>query len=464
MPFSWRSERSSGSPVPLVGCTKSRAQMPDRLAEASRPSAAASAAHERDLAHLADLLARRGLDLESAIARVARFEVAIPSWALGTGGTRFGRFPGPGEPRDVWEKMEDVAAVHRLTGAAPRVSLHVPWDEPDDPAALRRHAFALGLGFDAVNSNTFQDQPGQVHSYKFGSLSNADAAVRAQAVAHIRHVIDVGVTLGSQAITVWLADGTNFPGQAHFRRSFERVLDGLRQVYAHMPASWKLFTEHKPYEPAFYSTVVQDWGSSLMLAQSLGDRASCLVDLGHHLPNTNIELIVARLVTAGRLGGFHFNDSKYGDDDLTAGSIKPYQLFLVFNELVDAELETGRSSTGGRLAAASFAPSYMIDQSHNLKDPLEAMLQTVDHLQAARARAELVRRDALEAHQAANDVMMAERCLREAFETDVSALVAEVRRRRGGALDPVAAFRASGYRSEAASRRTGAAYVPPQSL
>ncbi len=429
----------------------------DRLRAAARPTADAEAAHHRDLDHLAEVLQRRGLDLEDAVRRTSEFEVAIPSWALGTGGTRFGRFPGPGEPRDVWEKMEDVAAVHALTGAAPRVSLHVPWDEPDDPAALRRHAEALGLGFDAVNSNTFQDQPGQRHSYKFGSLSSADAAVRAQAVEHIRHVVDVGVTLGSKAITVWLADGTNYPGQASLRGAFERVLDGLRQVYRHLPPDWTLFTEHKPYEPAFYSTVVQDWGSSLMLAQALGERARCLVDLGHHLPNTNIELVVARLVTAGRLGGFHFNDSKYGDDDLTAGSIKPYQLFLVFNELVDARRDVG----------PSFAPAYMIDQSHNLKDPLEAMVQTVDHLQAARARAELVRRDALEGYQAANDVVYAERCLREAFETDVTALVAEVRRRRGGALDPVAAFRASGWRAFAATARAGAGgatYVPPQSL
>lgn len=422
----------------------------DRIASENAPHADA---HRHDLEHLGERLRRRSVDLEEAVERLMGFDVAVPSWALGTGGTRFGRYPGGGEPRDVYEKMEDIAVIHRLTGATPRVSLHIPWDEPDDPAALRDHAAALGLGFDAVNSNTFQDQAGQARSYKFGSLSHTDAAVREQAVAHNVHVIEVGKTLGSKAITVWLADGSNYPGQMHLRWSFERVRDGLREVYAALPDDWRMFTEHKPYEPAFYATVVQDWGSSLMLAQALGERASCLVDLGHHLPNTNIELVVARLVTAGKLGGFHFNDAKYGDDDLTAGSIKPYQLFLVFNELVDAAREDG-----------GFDPAYMIDQSHNLKDPIEALLQTVDNLQRAYAKALLVRRDALAEYQESNDVLMAEQTLKEAYETDVTALVAEARRRLGGALDPVAVFRASGYREEKTSERAGADYVPPQSL
>jgi L-rhamnose isomerase / sugar isomerase len=272
-------------------------------------------------------------------------------------------------------------------------------------------------------------------------------------VEHNLHVIEVGRALGSTAITVWLADGSNYPGQMHLRRSFERVREGLRRVYAALPEDWALFTEHKPYEPAFYATVVQDWGSSLMLAQALGERAKCLVDLGHHLPNTTIELVVARLVAARRLGGFHFNDSKFGDDDLTAGSIRPYQLFLVFNELVDAARDD-----------PTFAPAYMIDQSHNLKDPVEAFLQTVDNLQCAYARALLVDRDALDHHQDANDVVMAEHTLRSAFETDVRPLVREARRRAGGAIDPVAAFRASGYRAARAAERAGAAYTPPRSL
>ena len=425
---------------------------PDRIAHSNAPL---DADHRADFDALGARLARRGLDVHALADRIAAFEVAVPSWALGTGGTRFGRFPGPGEPRDVFEKLEDVALIHRLTGATPRVSLHIPWDEPGDPAALRDHAAALGLGFDAVNSNTFQDQAGAAHSYKFGSFSNADAGVRAQAVEHNLHVVEVGQTLGSQAITVWLADGTSFPGQQSLRRGFERVLEGLREVYTALPDGWRLFTEHKPYEPAFYATVVQDWGSSYLLASALGPKASCLVDLGHHLPNTNVELVVARLIGAGRLGGFHFNDSAYGDDDLTTGSIRPYRLFLVFNELVEAADE----------AVPGFDPAYMIDQSHNLKDPIEDLLQTVDALQTAYAQALVVDRPALAAARDANDVLLAERALQTAFRTDVSPLVAEARRRRGGALDPVGAFRASGYRAGVTRTRAGVgAYVPPQAL
>jgi len=417
-------------------------------------NAARAASHQRDLDALSEQLGRRGVPLESVVAQVQAFEVAVPSWALGTGGTRFGRFPGEGEPRDVYEKLDDVAVINALTRATPRVSLHIPWDEPQDAGALRAHAAGLGLGFDAVNSNTFQDQPGQLLSYKFGSFCHTDRAVREQAVAHHLHVMDVGVQLGSSSITVWLADGSSYPGQLHLRRSFERTLECLHRVYAQLPDGWRLFTEHKPYEPAFYATVVQDWGSSLLLAQALGERAACLVDLGHHLPNANIEQIVARLVTAGKLGGFHFNDARYGDDDLNAGSIKPYQLFLIMNELVDAALEAG----------PDFTPAYMIDQSHNLTDPIEALLVTVDYLQRAYARALLVDRGALDHYQAINDVLMAEQTLRAAYETDVRPLVAAARARRGGALEPVAAFRASGYRGRVANARARGDYVPPQSL
>jgi L-rhamnose isomerase/sugar isomerase len=419
------------------------ARTPDPFALS--PGADALRNHERDCEALAERLARRGQRAEMVVEAVGRFAVAVPSWALGAGGTRFGRFPGPGEPRTLEEKLADAAVVHRLTGAAPRISLHIPWDEPADAAALRARAAELGLGFDAINSNTFQDQPGQTRSYKLGSFSHPDAAVRRQAVEHHLHVIEVGRALGAEAITVWLADGSNYPGQMPLRKSFDRVLDCLRDVYAALPAGWRLFTEHKPYEPAFYATVVQDWGASLLLAQALGERAQCLVDLGHHLPNTNVELVVARLLGAGKLGGFHFNDSKYGDDDLTAGSIKPYGLFLIFHELVLAERE--------RLAG--FRPAYMIDQSHNIKDPIEDLLQTVDQLQLAYAKAQLVDHEALAGYQESGDVLLAERTLKDAFETDVRPLVAEARRRAGAALDPVLAFRASGYRARMAAERTG---------
>ncbi len=423
----------------------------DRISELNRQC---EADHRKDYDYLGEQLHRRGISLDAVVKKVRAFEVAIPSWALGTGGTRFGRFPGPGEPRDVYEKLDDVAVIHRLTGAAPRVSLHIPWDEPEDPRALKQHAQILGLEFDAVNSNTFQDQPAAPLSYKFGSLCHTDAGVREQAIEHHLHVIEVGKALHSKALSVWLADGSNYPGQMHLRRSFDRTLEALARIYAALPEDWKLFTEHKPYEPAFYATVVQDWGSSYLLAQQLGEKASCLVDLGHHLPNTNVELVVARLIAAGKLGGFHFNDSKYGDDDLTTGSIQPYRLFLVFNELIDATCE----------GIAGFDPAYMIDQSHNLKDPMEAMLQSVEALQRACAQAWLVDRDALAGYQEANDVLMAERMLKEAFETDVTPLVAEARLRQQAALNPIAAFRASGYRDLASERRASVVYAPPQSL
>jgi L-rhamnose isomerase/sugar isomerase len=410
--------------------------------------------HQADLDHLNNKLARNGVDLESIIHQASTFDVAIPSWALGTGGTRFGRFPGSGEPRDIFEKMQDIALLHQLTGACSKVSLHIPWDEPKDPKALRDHAASLNLGFDAVNSNTFQDQSGQKHSYKYGSLSHTSADVRDQAIEHNKHVIDVGQTLGSDSITVWLSDGSNFPGQMHLRKSYERVYESLTHIYAHMPDAWRMFIEYKPYEPAFYATVIQDWGSSFLLASRLGEKAYSLVDLGHHLPNTNIELVVARLIGAGKLGGFHFNDSKYGDDDLTSGSIKPYQLFLVFNELVDAAIDN----------AFATPPAYMIDQSHNIKDPIEALLQTIGELQRAYTKALLVDRKGLESFQSSNDVLMAEQSLKMAYETDVTSIVAEARRRKGGAIDPIATYRASGYRTAMSNDRQSSGYIPPQSI
>ena len=410
--------------------------------------------HEQDFNHLRGQLEDRGVDVDSVLKALSDFEVAVPSWALGTGGTRFGKFPVPGQPRNVFEKFDDIGLIQKLVTSTPSVSLHIPWDEPEDPQVLRDHAAALNLGFDAVNSNTFQDQAGQSVSYRFGSLCHTEKAVRQYAIDHVRHTIDVGKTLDSKAITVWLADGSNYPGQMHLRKSFQRTLEALQDIYEYLPPDWQLFTEHKPYEPAFYATVVQDWGSSLLLAQQLGDRAKCLVDLGHHLPNTNIELVVARLVDAGKLGGFHFNDSKYGDDDLTTGSIKPFQLFLVFNELVDAADDDG----------VDFNPSYMIDQSHNIKDPIEALIQTVEALQQSYAKALIVDRDELGGYQNANDVLMAEKTLQAAYETDVRPLVAELRRLKGGAFNPVHAFRESGYRDAVSSSRDSGDYVPPQSL
>jgi L-rhamnose isomerase/sugar isomerase len=397
--------------------------------------------HESDLAHALDVVGRSGVDGEAVVAEVARFSAAAPSWAVGTGGTRFGRFPGGGEPRDTIEKIDDVAALNALTGANRAVSLHVPWDDP----TLRAHAEERGIGFDAMNSNTFQDNPSTTEdgavSYKFGSLANVDEGVRRAAVDHNRYVIDLGVELGSRALTVWLGDGMNHPGQASFRGQFERVLAGLQEIYAHVPADWEMYTEHKPYEPAFYSSVNNDWGTSLLLAQGVGDRAKCLVDLGHHLPNTNIEQVVSRLAMVGRLGGFHFNDSKYGDDDLTVGSITPFQLFLIVGELLEAG--------GGGMPTAA----YMIDESHNLKDPLEDLIQATDALQVAIAQALCVNRSDLADAQQANDPARAAEVLHRGFRTDVRPLVAEARRRNGAALDPLATYRALGYREAVIAER-----------
>ncbi len=391
---------------------------------------------------LGDQLAHRGIDIAKVTQKVAGYGVAIPSWGVGTGGTRFARFPGKGEPRNVFDKLDDCAVIHRLTGATPTVSLHIPWDKAD-PTALKAKAKACGLGFDAMNSNTFQDQPGQKRSYKFGSLSHTDKAVRKQAVEHNLECIEIGKSIGSKALTVWIGDGSNFPGQSHFTRAFERYLEAMKDICKALPRDWRLFTEHKMYEPAFYSTVVHDWGTNYLIAQELGPQAFCLVDLGHHAPNVNIEMIVARLIQFGKLGGFHFNDSKYGDDDLDTGAIDPYRLFLVFNELVDAE----------HRKVKGFRPAHMLDQSHNVTDPIESLMVSAMEVQRAYAQALLVDRAALDGFQQDNDALMASATLKTAFRTDVEPILAMARYEKGGAIDPVAAYRASGYRAKAARER-----------
>ncbi|MSR45700.1 MAG: L-rhamnose catabolism isomerase [Planctomycetes bacterium] len=398
---------------------------------------------EQDYEALARQLARRGLDAEALVARAQRFAVAIPSWGVGTGGTRFGRFPQPGEPRDLQEKLEDCAVVQQLVRVTPTVSLHVPWDRPADPARVRRDATELGLAFDAMNSNTFEDHTAGERSYKFGSLTHVDAAVREQAIALNVECIELGQALGSAALTVWIGDGGNFPGQIHLRHAFDRYLDSLRKIAAKLPSDWRMFLEHKLCEPAFYSTVNQDWGTSYAAASAVGPQCSCLVDLGHHAPNVNIELIVARLIQLGKLGGFHFNDSKYGDDDLDSGSIKPFQLFLIFHELVSAEVEQVKG----------FAPAYLLDQSHNVTDPLESLMSSANEVQRAFVKALLVDRARLAECQARNDALLALTTLKDAYETDVRPLLGMARLRSGGAIDPVGAYRASGWRALCADRR-----------
>ena len=420
-------------------------RIPDALI--GEANAKIAAAHDEDYAALGRRLERSGVDIDAVAAKVAAFAVAVPTWGVGTGGTRFARFPGPGEPRGIFDKLEDCATIHQLTRATPTCSPHFPWDKVSDYRELAERAKALGVGFDAVNSNTFQDEPGQKLSYKFGSLSHSEKAVRDQAVAHNLECIEIGEKLGSKALTVWIADGSNFPGQSNLNRVFDWYLESLSAIYARLPANWRVFLEHKLCEPAFYSTVISDWGTSLMAAEALGPKALCLVDLGHHAPNVNIEQIVARLIRAGRLAGFHFNDSKYGDDDLDTGSIDPFRLYRVFNELVDA------SARG----APGFDPAYMLDQSHNVTDPIESLIVSAIEVQRAYAQALLIDRAALEAAQEVNDVMLAHRLFKAGFVTDVSPILAEARRRGGGAIDPIAVYRASKYRAHKAKERPAVA-------
>jgi len=404
---------------------------------------------EEDYDHLARVLQRRNVEIEELVVRSQSFRVAVPSWGVGTGGTRFARFAGPGEPRDIYEKLEDCGTIFKLARSTPAVSLHIPWDKPDDPADLREFARARGLYFDAMNSNTFQDQVGQKLSYRFGSLTHPDPAVRRQAIDHNVECIEIGKVLGSKAHTVWIGDGGNFPGQMHFRRALERYLDSAREIYNALPDDWRVFLEHKLYEPAFYSTVINDWGTSYYCASRLGPKAFCLVDLGHHAPNVNIEMIVSRLIQFGKLAGFHFNDSKYGDDDLDAGSIKPFQLFLIFNELVDAEVGN----------VPNFNPAYMLDQSHNVTDPIESLMVSAVELTRAYVQAHLVDREALAEAQEKCDALMALTILKQAFTADVSPILAMARERAGGAVDPIATYRASGYRQRKAEERPSEASI-----
>lgn len=386
-------------------------------------------AHERSF----EYTAAQVHDIQDILQKLQDFQVAIPSWALGTGGTRFGRFSGGGEPRNLEEKITDIGLLHALNRSSGAISLHIPWDIPENTANIKALAAQYDIRFDAVNSNTFQDQPGQALSYKFGSLHHVDKGVRKLAVEHNIEVIKYGVELGSNALSLWLADGSCFPGQLNFRGAFKRTLDSLQEIYAALPDAWKLYIEYKAYEPNFYSTTIGDWGQSLLFANKLGPKAYTLVDLGHHLPNANIEQIVSLLLMEGKLAGFHFNDSKYGDDDLTVGSINPYQLFLIFNELVEGMDARGMNHANDL--------GWMIDASHNVKDPLEDLLQSVEAIMIAYAQALLVDTKALQAAQQHNDAVAAQEVLQYAFRTDVRPLVAQARLQAGGVLHPVAFYR-----------------------
>ncbi len=392
---------------------------------------------------LANTLSKKGFDVENILEKVSDFQVAIPSWALGAGGTRFGRFSYHGEPGTLEQKIEDVGLIHALTQSAGAISLHIPWDVPEDAEKIKALTNSLGLKFDAMNSNTFQDQPNQEHSYKFGSLCSTDEKARQQAVQHNIDVIRIGEELGSKSLTVWLADGSSFPGQNNFQTVLKNTQDSLKEIYKALPEDWKLFIEYKPYEPNFYSTVIQDWGTSFMLANECGPKAYTLVDLGHHLPNTNIEQIVATLMMKGKLGGFHFNDSKYGDDDLTVGSIKPYALFLIFNELVYGMENNPQNPY----------PAWMIDASHNLKDPLEDLMQSLEAIRSSFAKALLIDQKALREAQSNHDVTLCQEILQEAYLTDVRPLLERARVSKGGALHPLDTYRHLNVRKKLVDER-----------
>ncbi|MEO6549962.1 MAG: sugar isomerase [Ferruginibacter sp.] len=386
-------------------------------------------AHKRSYGYITESISTA----EEVIQKLVDFQVAIPSWALGTGGTRFGRFSAGGEPGNLEQKIEDIGLLHALNQSGGAISLHIPWDIPSNAAEIKSLAAMHDIKFDAVNSNTFQDQADQALSYKFGSLQHVNKAVRRQAIDHNIEVIRQGVALGSKALTVWLSDGSCFPGQLNFRKAWQNTFESLQEIYASLPADWKIYVEYKAYEPNFYSTTVGDWGQSYLFTSKLGPQAYTLVDLGHHLPNANIEQIVSLLLMENKLGGFHFNDSKYGDDDLTVGSIDPYQLFLIFNELVE-----GMDAKGMDHATDL---GWMIDASHNVKDPLEDLLQSIEAIMIAYAQALIVDTFALKEAQEANDVVRAQEILQAAYRTDVRPLVAEARVRAGGALQPLQLFR-----------------------
>jgi L-rhamnose isomerase/sugar isomerase len=399
--------------------------------------------------HNADLIAKHQkmfsilkeevIGVEAIIEKLVAYQIAIPSWALGTGGTRFGRFAGGGEPRSLEEKIEDIGLLHTLNKSSGAISLHIPWDIPANPKAIKNLAADYGIKFDAMNSNTFQDQPNQKHSYKFGSLQHVNKDTRQQAIDHNIEVIHHGIELGSDSLTVWLADGSSFPGQLNFRNAFNNTLQGLEEIYKALPDHWKMFIEYKAFEPNFYSMTVGDWGQSLLYATKLGKKAYTLVDLGHHLPNANIQQIVALLLNEQKLGGFHFNDSKYGDDDLTVGSIDPYKLFLIFNELVEGMDARGMNHANDL--------GWMIDASHNVKDPLEDLLQSVEAIKISYAQALLVDVKALKEAQLNLDTVKCQEILQAAFRTDVRTVLAEARLRAGGALDPLQLFRSANVRS-----------------
>ena len=391
--------------------------------------------HSQAYALLTAQLAEKRLDIEAIKQSLKAQRIETPSWGYGDSGTRFAVFLWPGAARDVREKLADAAMVHRLTGVCPSVALHIPWDTVDDWAELKAYAESLGVRIGATNPNLFQD--GQ---YRLGSVCHHDRAVRRRAIEHVLECVEIAKATGSTIISLWLADGTNYAGQDSLRARKHRLLESLREVYAGLPAGMRLLIEYKFFEPALYHTDLPDWGTAYALTLKLGSQAQVLVDTGHHPQGTNVEQIVAFLLDEGKLGGFHFNARKYADDDLIVGSVNPFELFLIYCELVAA-------------GEAASDVAYMVDQAHNVEPKLEAMVLSVVNIQTAYARALLVDREALSERQAAGDVLGAHRVLIDAFATDVRPLLAQVRIEMGLHPDPVIALEESGYEEIIAQER-----------
>jgi L-rhamnose isomerase / sugar isomerase len=376
---------------------------------------------------------------DAVLARVRRLEIETPSWGYGNSGTRFHVYPWPGAARTAHERIDDAALVHRLTGCCPSVALHIPWDRVDDWTELKQHADEQGVRIGAINPNLFGDD-----AYRLGSVCNPDASVRRRAIDHCLECIAIAEEVGSNVISLWLADGTNYPGQDDLRARHTRLLAALEEVYAAMPAGMQMLVEYKFFEPAFYSTDLPDWGTAALVCRRLGPQARVLVDTGHHPQGTNIEQIVTLLLAEGLLGGFHFNNRKYADDDLIVGSIDPFELFRIMREIALAEAES--------------ATEFMIDQSHNVEGKIDAMIQSVMNIQTAYAKALTVDEDALTTAAASGDVLAAHRLLVDAFENDVRPLLARLRTDDGLEPDPVQAFRDGGY-AEQRARDRGTASV-----
>lgn len=389
---------------------------------------------------LAEDLEKQGIEIEAVKSRLKRQHIETPSWGYGNSGTRFGVFAQSGAARNARERLEDAATVHRFTGIAPTVALHIPWDKTDDWLGLTQYAAEVGVGIGAINPNVFQGQ-----EYKFGSICNHAPSVRRLAVDHMLECVEIMQITGSTLLSLWFADGTNFPGQGNFRKRKRWMYECLREVYDALDDDLRMLIEYKFFEPAFYHTDLADWGNAYVMAIKLGNKAQVLIDLGHHAQGTNIEYIVAFLIDEGKLGGFHFNCRKFADDDLTVGTINPQELFLIYTELAAAELDP---STKTNIA-------YMIDQSHNLKPKVEASIQSVCNLQTAYAKALIVDRIALGEAQDTGEIIDAERILQRAYETDTSPLLEQVRLEMDRDPDPLTAYRKSGYFEKISEQRVG---------